>query len=129
MGGGLPRFVPRIIRKPVNKIVKAGRKLGAEVFEEVIEKPTKKIAAETFDVVMNTDKEERRAMLGDRPPTPEPVVTPEVTPEVVPDDTLLASKTRRRTTGKRSGQAGTIMEGYGVAYAKPSSKSPTGGAA
>lgn len=129
MGGGLPRFVPKFIRKPVNKIVKAGRKVGAEVFEEVIEKPAKKIAAETFDVVMNTDKEERRAMLGDKPPTPEPEVTQEVTPEVVPDDTLLASKTRRRTVGKRSGQAGTIMEGYGVAYAKPSSKSPTGGSA
>jgi hypothetical protein len=129
MGGGLPRFVPKFIRKPVNKIVKAGRKVGAEVFEEVIEKPAKKIAAETFDVVMNTDKEERRAMLGDKPPTPEPEVTQEVTPEVVPDETLLASKTRRRTSGKRSGQAGTIMEGYGVAYANPSSKSPTGGAA
>ena len=122
MGGGLPSFVPKFIRNPVNKIVKAGRKVGAEVFEEVIEKPTKKIAAETFDVVMGTNKEDRR-----RPPEPE--VTPEVTPEVVPDDTILASKERRRTVGKRSGGAGTIMEGYGVAYAKPSEKAATGGSA
>jgi len=125
MGGGLPRFVPKFIRKPVNKIVKAGRKVGAEVFEEVIEKPTKKIAAETFDVVMGTNKEERRAMLDGMPP-PEPAVTPEVTPEVVPDDTILASKERRRSAGKRSGGAGTILEEYGVKYSKPSSKSVTG---
>ena len=129
MGGGLPKFIPKIIKKPIDKVVKGGRKVAAEVFEEVIEKPTKKIAAETFDVVMNTDKEERRAMLSGEAPTPEPMVTPEVTPEVVPDDTIMASKTRRRTAGKRSGGAGTIMEGYGVAYAKPSAKAPTGGSA
>ncbi len=167
MGGAVRRFVPKFIRKPINKVakfvdkkvveplerpvkkvakvvdkavveplerpvkkvVKGVKNVADEAFEELIEKPVKKVAAETFDIVMNTDKEERRAMLGDKPPTPEPIVTPEVTPEVVPDDTLLASKARRRTVGKRKGQAGTIMEGYGVAYAKPSSKSPTGGAA
>lgn len=112
MGGGFNPF------KPLN-----------ELFEEVVEKPFKKVATETFDVTMGTNKEERRAMLyGEKPPTPEPEVTPEVTPEVVPDDTILASKERRRS-GKKLGGAGTIMEGYGVAYAKPSSKSPTGGSA
>lgn len=125
MGGGLPSFVPKFIKKPIDKATKATRKVAAEAFEEVIEKPVKKIAAETFDVVLNTDKEERRAMLGDAP-TPEPEVTPEVTPEVVPDETILASTSRRRTKGKRSGAGGTLMEGFGVAYAKPSSKSPTG---
>lgn len=120
MGGGLPRFVPKFIRKPVNKVVKAGRKVAAEVFEEVIEKPVKKVATETFDVVMNTDKEERRAMLyGTPPPAPEPEVTPEVTPEVVPDDTVIG---RGRRRSKRSGQAGTIMEEYGALTAKAKAK-------
>ena len=122
MGGGLPSWVPG--KKQIDKVTKATRKVAGEAFEEVIEKPTKKIAAETFDVVLNTDKEERRAMLGGAPPEPE--VTPEVTPEVVPDETILADKSRRRTKGKRSGAGGTLMEGFGVAYAKPSSKSPTG---
>jgi len=120
MGGGLPRFVPKFIRKPVNKVVKAGRKVAAEVFEEVVEKPVKKVAAETFDVVMNTDKEERRAMLGDAPPPPppEPEVTPEVTPES--DEPTVLGRGKRRT--KRSGQAGTIMEEYGVMTAKAKAK-------
>jgi len=94
--------------------------VAAEVFEEVVEKPVKKVAAETFDVVMNTDKEERRAMLGDAPPpAPEPEVTPEVTPEVVPDETVIG---RGRRRSKRSGQAGTIMEEYGALTAKAKAK-------
>jgi len=97
MGGGFNPF------KPLN-----------ELFEETIEKPFKKVAKETGKV------------LGVVPDMPEPEVTPEVTPEVVPDETILASKERRRS-GKKLGGAGTIMEGYGVAYAKPSSKAPTGG--
>lgn len=120
MGGGLPRFVPKFIRKPVNKVVKAGRKVAAEVFEEVIEKPYKKVADETFDVVMGTNKEERRAMLyGEQQSAGEPEVTPEVTPEVVPDDTVLG---RGRRRSKRSGQAGTIMEEYGALTAKAKAK-------
>lgn len=115
------------LEKPVKSVVKGVVNVAEEAFEELIEKPVKKVAAETFDVVMNTDKEERRAMLGDAPP-PEPEVTPEITPEVVPDETILASKSRRRSPGKRSGQAGTLLEGYGSLYRKGSSKSPTGGA-
>lgn len=118
------------LKKAAKKIERGAKKYVVkpvgEVIEEVIEKPVKKVAAETFDVVLNTDKEERRAMLGGAP-TPEPETTPEVTPEVVPDETLLASTSRRRTKGKRSSAGGTLMEGFGVAYAKPSSKSPTGG--
>ena len=56
------------------------------------------------------------------PPPPAPVVTPEVTPEVVPDDETMMG-TRRRTKGKRSGQGGTIIEGYGSLYRGGSSKS------
>lgn len=117
MGGGAPSWMPG--KKQIDKATKATRKVAAEVFEEVIEKPTKKIAAETYDVTTGSTKEDRR-------PPPEPEITPEVTPEVVPDDTMLGRGTRR-TKGKRSGAGGTLMEGFGVAYAKPSSKSPTGG--
>ena len=110
----------------VKKVARKITKGVGNVIEEVIEKPVKKVGKETFDIVAGTTDEERRAMLGGAP-TPEPEVTPEVTPEVVPDETILASKERRRTVGKRSGGAGTIMEGYGVAYAKPSEKAATGG--
>jgi hypothetical protein len=109
------------LEKPVKAVAKGVKNIADEAFEELIEKPVKKVAAETFDVVMNTDKEERRAMLGDTPPpAPEPEVTPEVTPEVIPDDDTIVGRGRRRT--KRSGQAGTIMEEYGVITAKASPK-------
>ena len=55
-------------------------------------------------------------------PPPAPVVTPEVTPEVVPDDETMLG-TKRRTKGKRSGQGGTIIEGYGSLYRGGSEKS------
>jgi ubiquitin len=116
----LERPVKSAVKAVVVKPVTAVAKVAEEVFEEVIEKPVKKVAAETFDVVMNTDKEERRAMLGDAPPAPEPEVTPEVTPETVPDEPTIVGRGRRRS--KRSGQAGTIMEEYGVVTAKPISK-------
>jgi len=50
-----------------------------------------------------------------------PAVTPEVTPEVVPDESVLGAaattaRERRRTRGKRAGQAGTILEGFGALY-------------
>ena len=123
MGGGAPSWMPG--KKQIDKATKATRKVAAEAFEELIEKPTKKIGKEGFDIIAGTTDEERRAILYDKY-APEPEVTPEVTPEVVPDETLLASTSRRRTKGKRSGAGGTLMEGFGVAYAKPSSKSPTG---
>lgn len=122
MGGGAPKFVPKIIRKPINKITKAVRKVGAEAFEELIEKPGKKIVRETVDTLTGMDKYDRRP-----PEATEPEVTPEITPEVVPDDTMLGRGTRR-TKGKRAGGAGTLIEGYGATYSKPSAKSPTGGA-
>ena len=116
----------KMFKKLERGVKKSVVKPLGEVFEEVIEKPYKKVADETFDVVMNTDKEERRAMLyGEMPTTPE--ITPEVTPEVVPDDATLMGSNRRRTRGKRSGGAGTIMEGYGTLYASASPKAPTGG--
>lgn len=47
-------------------------------------------------------------------------VTPEVTPEVVEDDETITTRYATRRT-KRSGQAGTIMEGYGI-ISRPKSK-------
>ena len=47
-------------------------------------------------------------------------VTPEVTPEVVEDDQTITTRYATRRT-KRSGQAGTIMEGYGI-ISRPKSK-------
>ena len=118
MGGGAPSWMPG--KKQIDKATRATKKVAAEVFEEVIEKPVKKIGKETFDVVFNTTDEERRAMLYGVPPAPEPEVTPEVTPEVVPDDDTVIGRGRRRS--KRSGGAGTIMEEYGVVTAKPIAK-------
>jgi len=96
-----------------------------DLIEGVVEKPIKKIGKETFDTLAGTTDEERRAMLSGDINFPE--VTPEVTPEVVPDDdTLMGRGTRRTRALKRSGGAGTLMEGYGVAFAKPNPKAPTG---
>jgi|TARA_R110000803_G_scaffold70355_1_gene133179 hypothetical protein len=84
-----------------------------KVFEEVVEKPGKKIFRETRDIVTGTSKEDYRA-----PVSPE--VTPEITPEIIEDETPTIT-TRYATRGKRSGQGGTIMEGYGVTT-RPASK-------
>ncbi len=108
----------------VKKVAKKVTKGVGNVIEATIEKPIKKVGKEGFDIIAGTTDEERRAMLGE---TPE--LSPEVTPETVPDETLMASKERRRSKSKKLGGAGTIMEGYGVAYATPSSKAPTGGGA
>ena len=115
MGGGA---------KKIKKVAKNITKGVGNVIEATIEKPIKKVGKEGFDIIAGTTDEERRAMLGEAPET-----TPEVTPEVVPDETLMASKERKRSKSKKLGGAGTIMEGYGVAYATPSSKAPTGGSA
>ena len=80
-----------------------------EAFEEVIEKPLKKIGTETKETITGTSKEDYRMV-------EQPQVTAEVTPEVVPDEeeTLLARGTRGTKRTKRPGQAGTILEGYGA---------------
>jgi hypothetical protein len=83
----------------------------------------KKALTETFDTVTGMDKEERRTLLYGDPQTPRE--TPEVTPEVVPDDDTLLRDTRR-TRGKRAGQGGTLVGGYGALYRKGGSKSATG---
>jgi hypothetical protein len=115
MGG-----VYRRVKKTARKITKG----VGDIVEKAIEDPVKKIGKETFDIVMGTTDEERRAMLSGEMPTPDsPEVTPEVTPEVVPDDDTVLGRGRRRT--KRSGQAGTILEEYGAISAKPIAKAVT----
>ena len=124
------RFVDKKIveplERPVKKVAKGVKNVADEAFEELIEKPVKKVGKETFDTVMGITDEERRMILyGETPEVPE--VTPEVTPEVVPDDETLLERGRRRTRStKRSGGAGTLMEGYGVPFRKPNPKAPTG---
>jgi|TARA_B110000259_G_scaffold23775_1_gene24413 hypothetical protein len=100
------------LEKPVKQVTKGVVNIAKEGFEEIIEKPGKKIIRETMDTVMNIDKYDRG--------TPEPEITPEVTPEIVPDEKPTIT-TRYATRGKRSGQGGTIMEGYGVTT-RPKSK-------
>jgi hypothetical protein len=102
------------LEKPVKQVTKGVVNVAKEGFEEIIEKPGKKIIRETMDTVMNIDKYDRG--------TPEPEITPEVTPEIVPDESPTIT-TRYATRGKRSGQGGTIMEGYGVTTRPPSKRS------
>ncbi len=49
-----------------------------------------------------------------------PEKTPEVTPEIIPNDEPITTRYARKRT-RRVGQAGTIMEGYGV-LTRPASK-------
>jgi hypothetical protein len=111
MGGA-----PKKIEKAVSKVGKGAVKGAGKVFEATIEKPGKKIIREVTDTVMNMDKFDRMDT--------SPEVTPEVTPEVVPDESPTIT-TRYATRGKRSGQGGTIMEGYGVTTRPASKRSVT----
>lgn len=119
MGGSFNPF------KPLKKFTKFVDKKFVEPF---IEKPVKKIGKESFDTIMGTTDEERRFLLYGEEPEITSEVTPEVTPEVVPDNQTIMGRGRRRTKAKRAGAAGTLEEEFGVAYAKPIAKSPTGGA-
>src|SRR5210317_1962269 len=102
------------LERPVKKAVNVVEKVGAEIVEP-LERPVKKLTREIVETVPGTDKMDYRA-----PAQPE--VTPEITPEVVEDEKPTIT-TRYATRGKRSGQGGTIMEGYGVVTRPPSKKS------
>ena len=106
------------LEKPVKRISKGVENIAKEGFEELIEKPGKKIIREVVDTITNTDKYDRGT------PKPDSAITPEITPEIVPDEKPTITS-RYATRGKRSGQAGTIMEGYGVIQRKKSSRSVT----
>lgn len=53
-----------------------------------------------------------------------PEVTPEITPERIENDEPITTRYARRRT-KRAGQAGTILEGYGVLTRAPSKRAVT----
>ena len=105
------KAVDTVITKPITKGIVHVAKEG---FEELIEKPGKKIIREVMDTALGIDKYDRGT------PRPEPEITPEITPEIVPDEKPTITS-RYATRGKRSGQGGTIMEGYGVTT-RPKSK-------
>ncbi len=99
------------LEKPVKKAINVVEKVGAEIVEP-LERPVKKLVREVKETVTGTDKNDYRK-------PEQPAESPEITPEVVEDESTIT--TRYATRGKRSGQGGTIMEGYGV-VTRPKSK-------
>ena len=99
------------LEKPVKKAINVVEKVGADIVEP-LERPVKKLVREVKETVTGTDKNDYRK-------PEQPVESPEITPEVVEDESTIT--TRYATRGKRSGQGGTIMEGYGV-VTRPKSK-------
>jgi hypothetical protein len=100
--------VIRVITRVVSDVGKGVTNVLDEGFEELIEKPGKKIIQETKETLTGTDKYDYRQPV-------QPEVTPEVTPEIVPDEEpVLMTKKRGTRRTKRSGQGGTILEGYGA---------------
>ena len=129
--GGAPKKIARATKKtlqkaekalveplerPVKKAVNVVEKVGADIVEP-LEKPVKKLIREVKETVTGTDKYDYRQ-------PEQPVQSPEITPEVVEDESPTIT-TRYATRGKRSGQGGTIMEGYGVVTRPPSKRSVT----
>ena len=102
------------LERPVKKVVNVVEKVGADIVEP-LEKPVKKLTKEVVETVTGTDKMDYRQ-------PEQPVQSPEITPEVVEDEKPTIT-TRYATRGKRSGQGGTIMEGYGVVTRPPSKRS------
>lgn len=104
------------LERPVKKIINKVEKIGADIVEP-LERPVKKLVKEVKETVTGTDKNDYKKPAA-------PVTTPEVTPEIVEDEKPTIT-TRYATRSKRSGQAGTIMEGYGVIQRKKSGRSVT----
>ena len=104
------------LERPVKKVVNVVEKVGADIVEP-LEKPVKKLTKEVVETVTGTDKYDYRQ-------PEQPVQSPEITPEVVEDE-KPPIMTRYATRGKRSGQAGTILEGYGVIQRKKSGRAVT----
>ena len=109
--GGAPKKIARATKKTLQKAINVVEKVGADIVEP-LERPVKKLVREVKETVTGTDKNDYRK-------PEQPVESPEITPEVVEDESTIT--TRYATRGKRSGQGGTIMEGYGV-VTRPKSK-------
>ena len=104
------------LERPVKKAVNVVEKVGADIVKP-LERPVKKLTKEVVETVTGKDKNDYRK-------PEQPSESPEITPEVVEDEKPTIT-TRYATRGKRSGQAGTIMEGYGVIQRKKSSRAVT----
>ena len=120
----IDKIIVEPLEKPVKKVVKEVKKAPKTIIKvvdkaivEPLERPVKKIIKEVKETVTGTDKNDYKKPAA-------PVTTPEVTPEIVEDEKPTIT-TRYATRGKRSGQAGTIMEGYGVIQRKKSGRSVT----
>jgi len=117
--GSVIKIAKKIVKpleRPVKKAINKVEKVGADIVEP-LERPVKKLSQEILETVTGTDKMDYR-----QPQQPER--TPEITPEVVEDEKPTIT-TRYATRGKRSGQAGTIIEGYGVIQRKKSGRAVT----
>jgi hypothetical protein len=118
--GDLPKDVEKKVieplERPVKKAINVVEKVGADIVEP-LERPVKKLVREVKETVTGTDKYDYRQ-------PEQPAQSPEITPEIVEDE-KPSIMTRYATRGKRSGQAGTIMEGYGVIQRKKSGRAVT----
>ena len=70
--GSAPKKVGKAVAKPVKQVVKGVKHVAEEGFEELIEKPGKKIIRETVDTVTGSDKYDRGAPRPDTTPAPVP---------------------------------------------------------
>ena len=70
--GSAPKKVGKAVTKPVKQVVKGVKHVAEEGFEELIEKPGKKIIRETVDTVTGSDKYDRGAKRTSAP-VPKPV--------------------------------------------------------
>lgn len=96
------RFVDKKIveplERPVKKVVKGVKNIGDEIFEEVVEKPFKKVTTEIYDTVTGSDKNDRRGTneRPTQPKAPEPSkVTAKTTARKVAQGGLSTAEQRR----------------------------------
>ena len=126
MGGGF--FKP--ITRPIKQVLRPIKKVPKKIVKELGDLPQdiQSVGAEIVEPFEKPVKQFGQMLLSPFTPEVTPATTPEVTPErdeeVMPEETIMA-RGRRRTKGKRAGQAGTILEGYGTLYRDKSEKSVT----
>lgn len=128
MGGG---FNPvKIIKRPIKQIVRPVKKLPTKIVKELgdLPKDIQSVGAEIVEPFEKPTKQLISTILSPLTPEITPATTPEVTPErddevEVAEEETMMGRGRRRTKGKRAGQAGTILEGYGALYRGGSPKS------
>ena len=70
--GSAPKKIVKAVVKPAKKVVKGVKHVAEEGFEELIEKPGKKVIREVTDTVTGSDKYDRGAPRPDTTPAPVP---------------------------------------------------------